>query len=101
MLLMEKGVFGETYNVGPPNSISIKELVRLTASLCGKTLEEIAEIAPERLGQDSQYLLDSTKIKQMGWEEKVLLVDGLTRMINWVERYPELLTMDQTYTHRP
>lgn len=101
MLLMESGTIGETYNIGPKDSISIKELVSLTAAFCGKTLEEVADVAPERLGQDSQYLLDSTKIGLMGWEPKISLSDGLTRMVSWVESYPELLTMDQSYTHRP
>ena len=100
MLLMESGAIGETYNIGPKESISIRELVSLTAAFCGKTLEEVADVAPERLGQDSQYLLDSSKIMAGGWEQKISLADGLTRMVNWVESYPELLTMDQSYTHR-
>lgn len=100
MLLMEKGGLGETYNIGPDNSFSIREIVEFTANICGKTLDDVAEIAPERLGQDAQYLLDSTKIKLLGWRQKIFITEGLTRMVDWVKKYPELLTMDQTYTHR-
>jgi dTDP-D-glucose 4,6-dehydratase len=55
----------------------------------------------ERAGQDSQYLLDSARIKTLGWAQKVYLKEGIERMINWVENHPELLTMDSTYWHKP
>lgn len=101
MLVAKKGKIGETYNVGPPASISIRELVTLVAAKMGKEMEDIAEKTAERVGQDSQYLLDSTKIKALGWEQTIPLDYGLDLMIRWVKKYPELLTMDQSYTHRP
>lgn len=101
ILVEQEGKIGETYNVGPPSSISIKELVEKLAGKFGKTLQEVARIAPERLGQDSQYLLNSDKISSLGWKQKVELDEGLDRMIAWVKKYPELLTMDQTYKHHP
>ena len=101
LLVSDKGQIGETYNCGPEESISIKSLVEKTAWKLDKSLEQIAEIAPERVGQDSQYLLDSTKIKALGWRPQVSLDEGLLRMIEWVAKYPSLLTMDQGYTHRP
>lgn len=101
MLCMEKGKLGETYNVGPDVPLSIAAIVGQTAGKLGKTLEEVAEIAPDRTGQDSQYWLDSRKIKALGWDQKISLIEGLPRMIAWIEKYPELLTMDQSYQHRP
>ena len=101
MLVAQKGGIGETYNVGPAESISIRSIVSLLASAFGMNLSDIADIAPERTGQDAQYLLDSAKIGWLGWEQKINLEDGLDRMIAWVEKYPELLTMDQGYQHRP
>jgi len=101
MLVEEKGKIGETYNVGPPTSISIRELVEKLALKLGKTLDQVARVAPERLGQDSQYLLNSDKISTLGWKQQVELDQGLDRMISWVKKYPDLLTMDQSYRHRP
>jgi len=101
MLLMDKGEVGETYNIGPAYAISIKELVENISGRFGKTLDDLAEVAPERTGQDSLYLLDSSKIKALGWEQRISLARGLDRMIEWVKKYPELLTMDQSYSHRP
>lgn len=101
ILCMEKGLIGETYNVGPLNPLSIRVIVGMLATMMGKRVEEVADIAPERVGQDSCYWLDSDKIKILGWRQKIGLAEGLTRMVGWVRSYPELLTMDQDYKHRP
>ena len=61
-LVIEKGPMGKTYNVGPKDPISIRELVTNVATAMGLTLEQICNEAPDRLGQDSQYWLDSTAI---------------------------------------
>ncbi len=97
---MEKGLIGETYNVGPVSPMSIKVLVSIIANMMGSSLSEVADIAPERVGQDSCYWLDSTKIKELGWKQTIGLADGFKRMVKWVQKYPELLTMDQGYEHR-
>ena len=99
LLVAEKGVMGETYNCGPAEPVSIRDLVAAIAERFGKALDDIADVAPERTGQDSQYWLDSSKIRSLGWYEQVGLDDGLQRMIEWVKRHPELVTMDQTYKH--
>jgi dTDP-glucose 4,6-dehydratase len=101
LCVAQKGKIGETYNCGTSASIEIRMVVHFVAALLGKKLQDIADITQERPGQDAQYLLDSTKIKELGWQQKIGLDDGLKRMISWIEKYPELLTMDQGYQHRP
>ena len=99
MLVLEKGRIGEVYNVGPDTAISIREIVNMLAVSMGKWIEAVADIAPERLGQDSMYLLDSSKIKALGWKQEVELEIGLSRVIHWIRENPALLTMDTTYRH--
>lgn len=101
ILCMEKGLIGETYNVGPLNPLSIRVIVGMLATMMGKRFDEVAELAPERVGQDSCYWLNSDKIKELGWKQKIGIAEGFTRMVKWVKDYPELLTMDQDYKHRP
>ena len=101
LLVTEKGNLGEVYNVGPAFSTQIAYLVELLAGMLGKTRDDVADIVQERTGQDSQYLLDSRKIMALGWRQQIPLEHGLQRMIDWVKKYPELVTMDQAYRHRP
>jgi dTDP-glucose 4,6-dehydratase len=101
LLVNDKGTRGEVYNVGPAASMSIAELVCTIGEMLGKTLEELADVAPERTGQDSQYLLDSRKIMSLGWRQQIPLEHGLRRMIDWIWKHPDLLKMDSGYEHRP
>ena len=101
ILCMEKGAIGETYNCGPVEAISIYNVVDFIAEKMGTDMDALTDEAPERVGQDSMYLLNSGKIKKLGWRQSIWFDEGLDRMIAWVRKYPELLTMDQGYTHRP
>jgi dTDP-glucose 4,6-dehydratase len=101
MLVMDKGKLGETYHCGPLIPVSIRYIVEKVARMMDVQFTDLVEIAPERTGQDSQYWLNSSKIEELGWRQEILFDEGLERMKQWVERFPELLTMDQTYRHRP
>ena len=101
LLVNDNGTLGEVYNVGPAASMSIADLVCTIGEMLGKTLEELADVAPERIGQDSQYLLDSRKIMSLGWRQQIPLEHGLNRMIDWIWKHPDLLKMDSGYAHRP
>jgi dTDP-glucose 4,6-dehydratase len=65
--------------------------------------EDVVEIAPDRLGKDQAYLLDSGKIKnELGWEPQVDLDAGLERCARWSLEYLELLKrLPQDYQHKP
>ena len=91
-LVIEKAPLGTTYNVGPPEPTSIRDLVIKTAQAMDKTLEDVAEEAPDRLGQDSQYWLDSSAIaRDTGWEMQIGLDEGLAEMVEWRRTYLDFL----------
>ncbi len=63
-----------------------------TAQAMGKTLEDVAEEVPDRLGQDSQYWLDSSAIaRDTGWKMQIGLDEGLAEMVNWGRTYLDFL----------
>jgi dTDP-glucose 4,6-dehydratase len=102
LAVIEKGKVGEVYNCGPTGPISIKALVSHVAEACGITWEELVEEVPDRTGQDGRYWLDSSKLaKDTFWTPTIGLVRGLEGMVDWVKKYPELLTMPTSYEHRP
>jgi len=79
---------GEIYNAGSKTPVSIKEVVNLTARTMGKDLEQVCEISQDRLGQDSRYWLDSSKIlKDLGWEPEINWEEGLGEMSFWGQKY--------------
>jgi dTDP-glucose 4,6-dehydratase len=68
-LAATKGRPGETYHISGWTPLAIWELVDRIG--CKR------EAAPERLGKDYAYMLDSTKIRKLGWQDKINLMEGL------------------------
>jgi dTDP-glucose 4,6-dehydratase len=86
-LVSEKAPLGKIYNAGPKIPTSIKSVVELCANALGKNLNEICDLAPDRLGQDSKYWLDSSSIFQdTGWKQEIFWEEGLKEVIEWAEK---------------
>ena len=91
-LVSEADVAGRVFNVGPLQSISIAEVARMCAEAVGVEFTDLFEVAPERLGQDSQYWLDSSAIAAaVGWEEEIGWREGLGEMADWGRKYIDQL----------
>jgi dTDP-glucose 4,6-dehydratase len=87
-LVAEKAPLGTIYNVGPANPTPIREVVERTARAMGLTLDRVADVTGDRLGQDSRYWLDSTAIREaVGWEPRIGWDEGLGEMVEWGRRY--------------
>ena len=82
-LALEKGVPGETYNVGSGIEASIEEIADRVLELTGKP-ESLKTIVPDRPGHDRRYLLDSSKIsRELGWRPEIGFEDGLRETVEW------------------
>jgi dTDP-glucose 4,6-dehydratase len=68
-LAATKGKPGETYHISGWQPLSIRQLVERIGCKW--------ELAPERLAKDYAYLLDSTKLRKLGWQDKISLEKGL------------------------
>jgi dTDP-glucose 4,6-dehydratase len=91
-LVSEKAPLGKIYNVGPKNPISIKDVVQLCAKALGKNFDEICDIAPDRLGQDSKYWLNSNSIfEDTGWKQEIFWDEGLKEVIDWAKKNLDIL----------
>ena len=101
-LVAEKAPLGRVYNAGPASPISIRELVEKVASGLGIPFEQLCEVVPDRLGQDSQYWLDSSAIrKDVGWEPQISIEKGIQEVIGWGRKYLDYLkTVNPTYILR-
>jgi dTDP-glucose 4,6-dehydratase len=82
-LALERGVPGETYNVGSGVEASIEEIADRVLELTGKP-ESLKTIVPDRPGHDRRYLLDASKIeRELGWRPKIAFEDGLRETVEW------------------
>lgn len=78
------GTPGEIYNVGPEKPTQIYDVVRMTADCMGIDMYDICEVGPDRLGQDSRYWLDSSKIRnELKWVPLVDWESGLCEVRDW------------------
>ncbi|OLE55871.1 MAG: dTDP-glucose 4,6-dehydratase [Acidobacteria bacterium 13_1_20CM_3_53_8] len=91
-LVSEKAPLGKVYNAGPPAPISIRDLVAKVAEAMNMPFEQLCEVTEDRLGQDSQYWLDSSAIKRdVGWEPQISLEEGIEEMVEWGKKYLDYL----------
>jgi len=81
-LVLEKGKIGETYNIGTGVEKSVEEITDLILRILGKG-EEFKEYVPDRLQHDKRYLLDSSKIKELGWKPEIDFSEGMEKTVNW------------------
>lgn len=78
LLILEKGVYGQAYNIGGNNEWSNLELVKLIVKHVGKG--KIAFVK-DRPGHDFRYALDASKLRALGWEPKEDFETALKRLI--------------------
>ena len=93
LMVIKSGTLGEIYNVGPDKPTAISDVVKLCLIASGGSWDELVEVAPERMGQDSCYSISSDKMKSLGWKQEIGWEEGLESMLQWIKAYPELEEM--------
>lgn len=87
-LVSEAAPLGVIYNAGPAEPTSIREVVERVADALEIPFDALCEVTDDRLGQDSRYWLDSSRIKSdLGWEPEITWDDGLAEMVAWGRKY--------------
>ncbi len=96
-LVATRAPLGVIYNAGPAQPTAIREVVERCARALNIPFEQLCEMAPDRLGQDSRYWLDSTRIKQdVGWEPQIGWDEGLAEMVEWGRAYAQEIAQTPT-----
>lgn len=86
LVAMEHGIPGAIYHLSPDSGISVKDTVSLICRKMGIDFDTAVTTAPERLGQDAAYVIDSSKArKELGWRPIIDIDQGLSETIRWVE----------------
>jgi dTDP-glucose 4,6-dehydratase len=80
--VLEDGIPGEVYNVGGPDECANLEVVARIVELT-RADPALIEHVRDRAGHDRRYSLSSGKVRELGWEPRVRLGEGLERTVAW------------------
>jgi dTDP-glucose 4,6-dehydratase len=87
--VLNKGKFGEVYNIGGGNEKTNIEITHMILDLLGKP-ESLITYVEDRLGHDLRYSLDSTKTKKLGWKPEWGFEEGLKATVQWYQENKSL-----------
>ena len=92
LLVNEKGVHGETYNVGGHNERTNLEVVRTVCAILddlrpradGQKYESLIAFVQDRPGHDLRYAIDPNKLcSELGWKPLENFDTGIRKTIEW------------------
>lgn len=86
-------VVGDEFNLGADNEVSVLELVSLVGEILRKDLrpETQSERVRPAASEVRRLRSDNSKARQrLGWEPRVGLKEGLSKVVAWIEAHPEL-----------
>jgi len=80
--VLEHGVSGETYNVAGDNERTNREVVTALLADLGKPWSLVRQVQ-DRPGHDRRYAMDSSKLRALGWTNKMPFEQGLATTVDW------------------
>ncbi len=81
MLLLKKGKNKEIYNIGTEQEIKIKDLVEMLGDVAKKEIK--IKQSDQPAGGTKRRCPDTSKLRKLGFKDKITLIDGLTRTFLW------------------
>jgi dTDP-glucose 4,6-dehydratase len=90
-LVLERGVVGETYNVGGRNERTNLHVVETVCDLLDEiapaatgTRRNLISFVKDRPGHDRRYAIDASKIeRELGWRADENFESGLSKTVRW------------------
>ena len=90
LLVAEKGVPGETYNIGGGAERTNLQVVQLICDILDELRPAAAPrrglitFVPDRPGHDKRYAIDSSKLRRtLGWTPRETFESGLRKTVQW------------------
>jgi dTDP-glucose 4,6-dehydratase len=92
VLILERGVVGETYLIGGSSERTNLEVVEALCDLLDEASprasapprRSLITFVADRPGHDLRYAVDTSKIeRELGWRPRVTFEEGLRRTVDW------------------
>ena len=88
--VLEKGIVGETYNIGGHNERTNLEVVNTICALLDEVApsdaphSDLIAFVADRPGHDLRYAIDASKIERdLGWVPEETFESGLRKTVEW------------------
>jgi len=82
--VLNKGRFGEAYNVGGNNEITNRVITETLIREMGKRWDDCVTYVKDRPGHDRRYAIDATKIqRELGWFPRYQFEQAIKTTIQW------------------
>lgn len=86
--ILHKGEIGQIYNVDSRDEISNLDLARrLLATFGLPGTDAWIQHTRDRRFNDRRYAVDGTKLRQLGWTQKVTFEEGLAATVDWYRQF--------------
>jgi len=88
--ILHKGKVGWIYNIGGENEKPNVEVAKHLINLLGYEGEKAADMmcfVPDRKFNDLRYTINSSKLHELGWEEKMSWEEGIKITVDWYKRF--------------
>lgn len=83
ILLMERGIPGEVYNIGSGQDISIKKVLEKLIALSHTNVSIIQDAGKQRSADTRRSVADIRKLINLGWSPQIPLDTTLARVLQW------------------
>lgn len=90
-VVLQRGEFGEVYNVGANNEVKNIDIAKRILDLLEKP-ESLIKFVSDRLGHDKRYALDCRKIHALGWKPINNFEKALAFTVRWYRDNPDWWT---------
>jgi dTDP-glucose 4,6-dehydratase len=88
LMLLERGLPGEVYNVGADNERPNLEVVETILELLEKP-RDLIRFVQDRTLHDAQYSIDMSKVRAMGWKPRHDYQAAMEKTVAWYRDNPE------------
>ncbi len=86
--VLDQGTPGGIYNVAASEERTNLDLTRSVLELLGRSDNLIRHVT-DRPGHDRRYSVEARRLRDLGWEPRWRLDDGLAQTVRWYQDHPE------------